>query len=406
MFSISSIKQRVTDNETPASERGSKWGYVRREAEDGSGSTWYPAYFSQTHKSTGIFSKGEQEMRLNWGSNLLMKRDAQSNWVPTFTDGGTESFIVNEIDLSGFMSQKGYIETRQMTKDWYFLDADETKGIIQGMQSGKKDEGFVPYQDDYTDWNQYELQVDGWRRATQMDFNRKWANVALKDRPDNDGARQFYAQYAESPDYITAPYQHNFDGSDPHDMIHDNVSGEDGKGTGKPWTKETWRARTQTLNNPWEHSLWGVTDWMLNDKLVASIRELYQAQKIAAKEQGFEQTFSTDQSRQYYSRYHRPGKNIPTLWSSMYLDTAKDLPTAITADQLQKQYDAIAAYDDRTMLQKNYLAQKAQVRFWQQQMADIGGGGRHHQNAVGRRVLQPGPKTYENVHTKRFDRPC
>ena len=56
----------------------------------------------------------------------------------------------------------------------------------------------------------------------------------------------------------------------------------------------------------------------------------------------------------------------------MYLDTQKDLPIARSSSALAEQLDRIELYTDRTPAQRNYLAQKAQVRYWMGQVSSLG----------------------------------
>ena len=44
----------------------------------------------------------------------------------------------------------------------------------------------------------------------------------------------------------------------------------------------------------------------------------------------------------------------------LYVDEAKSLPAATTAEELAAQYSTINGYTDRTPIQKNFLLQKAE----------------------------------------------
>ena len=88
---------------------------------------------------------------------------------------------------------------------------------------------------------------------------------------------------------------------------------------------------------------------------------------LAAKEAGFDRTYGV------------PGESdkLPeeggTVWSALYLDTAKDMPVAKDAEELNKQLHTIEMMNDRTAVQRNYLAQKVQTRYWMQQITASGG---------------------------------
>merc|ERR1711969_508005 len=107
------------------------------------------------------------------------------------------------------------------------------------------------------------------------------------------------------------------------------------------------------------------------------LESLYKTQKVAAKEQKFDELYGNATSAALDAAYaQNPGKAPnQTVWSSMYLDTGKDLPIAASATQLAQQLHDIELYDDRSASQRAYLAQKAQVRYWMQQVANAGADG-------------------------------
>ena len=75
----------------------------------------------------------------------------------------------------------------------------------------------------------------------------------------------------------------------------------------------------------------------------------------------------------------------------MYLDTEKDLPVASNAEELNQQLHDIEMYNDRTANQRNYLAQKAQTRYWLQQITNTGGGTELLHFMYGRNYVDPDP---------------
>merc|ERR1711969_194104 len=114
--------------------------------------------------------------------------------------------------------------------------------------------------------------------------------------------------------------------------------------------------------------------------------DLYAAQYHAATEQGFEAKYKLPSEEDKHTDVAQWLDNKtrhtdiydfapvpPTAWSINYLDTQKDLPIAQTDADLQTQLDAIAAYDDRSEAQQDYLSQKAITRFWMNQIASVGG---------------------------------
>ena len=66
------------------------------------------------------------------------------------------------------------------------------------------------------------------------------------------------------------------------------------------------------------------------------------------------------------------GSSQPTEWSIMYNDD-RDVGTPQNAGELQEQLDQIAAYEDRSQVQKDFLSQKTQTRYWMDQISKFGG---------------------------------
>ena len=130
-------------------------------------------------------------------------------------------------------------------------------------------------------------------------------------------------------------------------------------------------------------------EMMYQQVLLPSIDNLYKAQYAAAQEQGYEDKYSHlkewgDQNASTWIDNKRDdtwwmdeqlklGSSQPTEWSMWYNDQDKDMSIAQTADELQAQLDTIAGYSDRSRVQKDFLSQKAQVRYWMDQISKFGG---------------------------------
>ena len=121
------------------------------------------------------------------------------------------------------------------------------------------------------------------------------------------------------------------------------------------------------------------SDYMFNTILKDHIQTLYKTQRIAAREAHFDHLYQNDRGRalnnsENYNAKYLEESGHPTAWSSMYLDTVKDLPTATDSDELTAQLHQIEMLNDRTPAARNYLAQKAQTRYWMQQVVQMGEG--------------------------------
>ena len=133
------------------------------------------------------------------------------------------------------------------------------------------------------------------------------------------------------------------------------------------------------------------SDYLFKTVLSDHIKTLYKTQRAAAEEAGFDDLYQNDRGRILNAKYHGtstvgfenehnfedPWNNQGdggTVWSAMYLDTTKDLPVASSSEELKAQLHQIEMYNDRTPKQRNYLAQKAQTRYWMQQVTNVGEG--------------------------------
>ncbi len=111
-------------------------------------------------------------------------------------------------------------------------------------------------------------------------------------------------------------------------------------------------------------------DTVLKDHMHA----LYQTQKLAAEEQGFGSLYGDSDAS-----------------TALYLDTAKDMATASTAAELHEQLHQIDMMNDRSPKQRNYLAQKAQMRYWMQQTVQMGSATDMMHHLMGRDTLSSDP---------------
>ena len=94
---------------------------------------------------------------------------------------------------------------------------------------------------------------------------------------------------------------------------------------------------------------------------------------LAAAEAGFDKLYQTKVSTALEEHVPKIRDNSgATVWSAMYLDTAKDMSVATSAEELAEQLHNIELLNDRTPAQRNYLAQKVQTRYWMQQCVNMG----------------------------------
>ena len=115
-------------------------------------------------------------------------------------------------------------------------------------------------------------------------------------------------------------------------------------------------------------------DYIFKTVLKDHIAALYRSQKRAAVEAGFDKLYQSKVGAALEANDPDLLRNVvgATVWSAMYLDTAKDMSVATNAEELAEQMHNIEMLNDRTPAQRNYLAQKVQTRYWMQQAVNMG----------------------------------
>ena len=390
-------RQKVIDNDTPDKDYGTRMGYVRE------GDTWYPAVYARKFKSTGLWA-GDGEMTLDYGHDIVWQMDGSGKFVPAIPNSTSKAFVYNDhewkfdktVDSLGDNTDKIRVNGRRYidgsepamsgvdfdttetaklgdtTRDWYFLSPEEMKKVMSGEMQMKS------YTDDVTKFNPAARLVNDWRKALDSGQNHKWSSTV---KASGKGAAV-----------------NDYEGSRGLQRImYENTLGSGGVTMTQTtdYTEYIRNIADKREDTPGELLSPYIFDTVLKDH----IKALYQTQKTAAEEAGFHElyggTFKDEKDT-------KPGG---TVWSAMYLDTAKDMPVATSADELQAQMDAIEMLNDRTPAQRNYLAQKVQTRYWMQQAVTIGDSDKLMEFLVGRNFTQGDPydmKKYTAAATSQF----
>ena len=227
------------------------------------------------------------------------------------------------------------------TRGWYFLSDDEMKQVASGelhLQS---------YQDEPNQMTASARQLNDWRKALDYSQDWKWSTAAQTMGPgaavnNYAGSRGLQRLSYEAVKYgDTGVYNSGYDENAP---TYDDFVKQTASGQGAAW--ESGHSAAQTYG-----------DYLINTVLKDHISALRTTQKEAAREAGFDKTYDT---------------GYGSFWSQMYLDTRKGMPTAATAEELQQQLHDIEMMTDRSPLQRNFLAQKVQTRYWMQQVVNAG----------------------------------
>jgi len=357
-------RQKVIDNDTPDKDYGARLGYVRE------GDKWYPAIYNKRYKSTGL-KAGDSEMTLDYGDEIIWQFDRQGNMVPVIPGAKSKQFVVHDDEWDRdtghrndyeHMSGKGFIsggegvKMKDTTRDWYFLTTEETKKVASGESQ------LASYEDDVEQMNPVVREVNDWRKALEYGQDWKWSSAVATM---GEGAAV-----------------NSYEGSRGLQRITYEAVGRQEAGVRMADTDDFDAYIKQHAKEPGDHGTKDTySDYIFEHVIKDHIKTLYAAQNRAARQAGFDKLYTNKALTDYESGAGvasgvagtgRRDSNMGTAWSAMYLDTAKDMPVATTAEELKQQLHEIELYNDRTSAQRNYLSQKVQTRYWMQQAVQMG----------------------------------
>jgi len=358
-------RQKVVDNDTPDQDYGSRVGYVRE------GDTWYPAIYNQKYKSTGLWA-GDQQMTLDYGGDIVWKMDGSGQFVPMIPNAASKNFVVLDAEWEGkkysntdtILSGKGFVNRNvfendpdhktlhDSTRDWYFLNPEDTKKVMAGELH------LESYTDDATKMNPAARLINDWRKALDTSQDWKWSSAVRTMGP--------------------AAAINNYAGSRGLQRIMMEATGDRGKGVliSNEEDYATYIYNNATRQGEDFNSGHAVQDmyqdYMFKTVMRDHIQALYRSQRVAARESKFDELYQTSEGAKLEEFADFDETEGGTVWSAMYLDTAKDVPVAGSAEELQQQLHTIETLNDRTPAQRNYLAQKVQTRYWMQQCVQMG----------------------------------
>ena len=355
-------RQRLIDNDDPEAIQGRKFGYVRE------GDTWYPATIESKEHDTGILA-GTNKMVMRYGTTMLWVPDGEGNYKPEFLDAKTREFEVEDDVLTKGGTGKDYNDKYNTTRDWYWMDSDEAKSMINGEQS------FVPIPDD-TPKNAYTKQLNDWRLA--LGVGRDYKSLPGRTSLNDDAYEDAYGGLARGLSRIVTENRSTIG-------VYNVAPGEPGwenavgylPALGKEGTAY---AEELAKGDSFSSRAFPMNDYLMHTVLQTHLDALYRTQSTASTEAGFDRYNTENLASGSEWADTVPPENRghlldrhPTAWSTLYLDTGKDLSIAQDAQELEEQIHTIEQYTDRTQAQRSYLVQKASTRYWMNQIATLGG---------------------------------
>ena len=397
-------QQRVQDNLDPQKERGKKYGFVRV------GGTWYPAFSDTDFKGTGWWDSSNATA-MQYGENMIFKRvfvgsRDQSRIQPFFEDGDKhyKTFEMSDDEFNNQVipgqeynfvtddevryGSKAQLDNWDPLRNWYLLSGDDVNKMMSGIASGD-----VHATDSFKMWTQekgktttgkdmnpYEKQVDDWRRVVELMHSdpaltaSENLDLATFDITDHLRDAAWQGNGGHDADYGK---RNALFGPGYEDLDHEHLKWDTGFENAD--TEEKYYD-VMTSDNDFYRWSQPENKWLVGTMMQDQVQALLDAQRYAAEEQGFKDTYYLDNDERRIKSYgdahlkifHEQQQNNP-IWASLYLDTDKDMATANSFEELQEQWDTIDSYNDRTATQQQYLEQKAMTRYWIGQINSRGG---------------------------------
>ena len=127
--------RRKLENDNPDSNYGKRYGFVRE------GNKWYPAYLTRAERDEGWLGSDRTQIRMSYGKEIKFKREKGTGKMIPYFDEGTyrqKDFHVwdNEVDTENEQSTKAWRDQADPLRDFYFLSADETNEFLKNIAGG------------------------------------------------------------------------------------------------------------------------------------------------------------------------------------------------------------------------------------------------------------------------------
>ena len=317
---------RVNANNWEENVDNTRFGYVQEAG------IWYPAVIRRRHRDSGLASD-MNEVTFSYGKadEFFLALDGAGEVGAHFVNGKTREFQMTDDEYSKDYSYDYMDNHNDFMRQWYMMTPEETKDVFSKL--GDSDFSFTEHDQDTSDYTPFMKLNSDFIRGIDL----VKSNVKSLDPSENviPAGRLFRSSYND----MLSDNKRAFEGQNVRTGYRTGMPGpDDDLGRGTWWDSRKWAGK---------QSYKPVND-ILHVYLPRQLGALTAVRKIAAEEQG-----------------------IP--WT-IYTDDAKDLPVALTAEELTAQYATIKGYTDRTSAQKDYLLQKAASRWMMKVSSDFGFG--------------------------------
>ena len=316
--------QRIHDNDYSGDTSDSRLMMVR------DGDKWYPAVLKQRMKGEGLIDDSNT-INVAYGRPEDLRFVYENGkYRAHFANQKNKTFRMPDDVWDGDKSGEDYLQKRDFMRPYYFLSNDEAQNVMKGY--GTKDFAWKIKDVDESEYTPFMKKFSDLQNS--MDYMQS-REMKTEDptsflQPATRGVRHYMNRQflAGERAFETDDYQHS------------RVLPKAGENFGMNSNYDSYTDFT--------HPGLGAMVELNRSVMPRQVETLRTTRKLAATEQGVD-------------------------WR-VYADFDKDLPAATSYDQLKQQYTAIDAYTDRSEYQKQYLQQKAGVRYLMNFVGDMGYG--------------------------------
>ncbi len=421
---------RKLDNDHPDANYGKQYGFVRE------GTKWYPAYLTRLERDEGTVGSARTQFRMSYGQSIKFKREKATGRMIPYFDEGTyrqKDFHAwdDEVDITNEMSGKKWRDTADPLRDFYFLNDQETTDFLHGIAGG--DTLAQYHKDDGHEFSKAEQETMDAARAEAWATMSVHDDVSWEDTWAEHGTAEQQEYYNKYGTYVGSlqdlrsgfELMQDYRTSDPgsiHTASQDENMYEGSKALrrnvndfaylGYQDQMKAQGSRTQgtdiaTSNLERTPKEWGsfIRDPPEADYLLDEYDKQWNA-LLGAQKRAFESMnmkYSTDAGADLkwlhpsvmpkasadgsisISEYDRlDNQSVDRYGQRLYLDGSFEIGDTSSAAGLQQALRRIEAagdsslfgtHDYRSAAQRDYLAQKAWVRYLAGKVNDMGLGG-------------------------------
>jgi len=413
--------RRKLENDHPDANYGKRYGFVRE------GKKWYPAFLTRSERDEGWLGSDRTQIRLSYGKDLRFKRQkGTGKMIPYFDEGAyrQKDFHVwdNEVDTSNEQSGKAWRDQADPLRDFYFLDDKETDTFLGNLGGGDTVSKYLDDRDHvFTAEEQTAIKAS---QTSAFDMMKVHDDLNWSDTWEKYGTEEqkaWYGQYTAYTDtlldvgrgleawqdyltsepgniYTTHQDENQYSGAKAfrrvvNDSGYLGYQGElkgqmarpqgttllemqDNPDNGVGWEKEYHHQRSHYT----DEAIWLGQEWFKARGV------LYKSQKRAGEAMHFDKVFTNPDNLKegapFWMTTQSPADLQQNAWR-LYLDgsweigdTSTDESFAEALRHIEASGDSglIGTHDYRSADQRDYLANKAYVRYLSDKLDSMGLG--------------------------------